>query len=92
MNKPGTQAILFDRLRSEFNLKNDAALAKFLHCGHPAVARMRNDTKPLGAAILIRIHESTGWPVREIRDMLGHGSEPYGPAPRGQGMGRKKTA
>lgn len=71
------QAQLLDKIRTAFKLKNDLALSRFLETSPSSLSRFRNMKLPICAAVIIRIHEATGWPVRLIRDALGHGPEMY---------------
>lgn len=56
---------------SLMSLKNDAELSRTLGVAPPVISKVRNGTLPLGAVLLIRIHELTGIPTQEIRSMSG---------------------
>lgn len=60
---------LLDTLIERTELKNDAALARMLQCAPPVVSKLRNRTLPLGATMVIRMHELFGMPVKEIREL-----------------------
>lgn len=62
---------LLDSLLERMHLKSDAALARALDVTPPAISKMRHKRIPIGASILIRIHESTGLNVRELRELMG---------------------
>lgn len=52
-------------------LKNDAALSKVLNVPTANISRIRNLRRPLNARLLVRIHELTGIPTRELRAIMG---------------------
>lgn len=66
---------LFDVIISKMNLKNDAALGRLLRLNAPAVSKIRNGRMPLGASIIIRVHEETGMSIKEIKSLMPAGSE-----------------
>ncbi|MEC4720369.1 hypothetical protein RY831_14500 [Noviherbaspirillum sp. CPCC 100848] len=59
--------IVIDRLQ----LKNDAALARTLGVPAPMISKIRHRRLPIGASLLISMHEETGWSIRELRDLMG---------------------
>lgn len=60
-----------DGLLRRLNLRNDASLSRFLQY-HPAViSKMRHRVTGVSSENLIRIHELTGIPVKELRTMMG---------------------
>lgn len=61
---------LFDAVIAELKLKNDAALCKRLVVNAPAISNMRASRLAVGAALMISIHEETGWPVKRIKALL----------------------
>lgn len=63
-------AALFERVSSHMNWKNDAALAKAIGISTPAISKTRNGRLPVGAGMLIRLHEETGIPIRELKAYL----------------------
>lgn len=71
MKKDQTQANFLDELIEALNLKNDAALSRALGVAPPVISKIRNNRLPVGAALLIKIHEATGWSFAEMREMLG---------------------
>lgn len=62
---------LLDHLRSLGKLKNDAALARTLHVAPPVISKLRHGTLPLGDTLIIRMHETLGMAVRDIKFMAG---------------------
>lgn len=62
---------LLDDIAHKLQLKNDAALARTLEVTAPMISKVRNFRLPVGASLLIRMHEVTGLPVRELQDLMG---------------------
>jgi transcriptional regulator with XRE-family HTH domain len=62
---------LLDFVIDKLNLKNDAALARTLGITPPALSRIRHGKFPIGATLLIAMHEETGMKVRELRRLMG---------------------
>ena len=62
---------LLDVIRGKMQLKNDAALSRALEVGPPTISKIRNHYLPIGASMLIRMHELTDIPIRELRDLMG---------------------
>lgn len=62
---------LLDNVINHIGLKNDAALARALEVSPPVISKLRHNRLPLGASLLIRIHEVTDWSIRDIKDVLG---------------------
>lgn len=60
---------LFDALRAEFNLKDDAALARFLEIPAPVVSKIRNRKQTFTADRLLQVYDATGWTVERIRGL-----------------------
>ena len=52
-------------------LKNDAALARILEVAPPVISKIRHRRLPVGASLLIRMHEVTDLSIRELRDVMG---------------------
>ncbi len=50
---------LLDTLRERMKLKNDAALSRALEVAPPVISKIRHRTLPVGASLLIRMHEVT---------------------------------
>lgn len=62
---------LLDALIQKLNLKNDAALARALEVRPPVISKIRHRTLPVGASLLIRMHEVTDLSIRELRELMG---------------------
>lgn len=62
---------LLDALIERLNLKNDAALSRLLSVAPPVISKIRHARLPVGASMLIRMHEETGLSIRELRDLMG---------------------
>lgn len=62
---------LLDQLRLHLNLKNDAALAASLEVAAPVISKIRNLKLPVGATILIRMHEVSEISIRDLRALMG---------------------
>jgi plasmid maintenance system antidote protein VapI len=60
---------LFDTIKAEFNLKNDAALARELEFTPPQVSKVRAGIIPCTDTVILRIHEKFGLTVQEIREL-----------------------
>lgn len=61
---------LFDKLRQEFRIPSDAALARELEVAPPDICKARK-TGELSDRMILRVHEYLGVPVVEIRQELG---------------------
>ena len=62
---------LLDAVIEKLNLKNDAALCRMLGISPPVVSKIRHRRLPVGASLLIRLHELTDWNVLALRDLMG---------------------
>lgn len=62
---------LLDELREYLRLKNDAALSLTLEVSPPVISKIRHRRVPVGGALLIRMHEVTGLPIIDLRDLMG---------------------
>lgn len=61
---------LLDALLSSRQLKNDAALARLLGVQAPVISKLRYNRMKLSDAMILRIHEKAGFPVKTIRQFL----------------------
>jgi hypothetical protein len=59
-----------DYLMETYKLKNDAALARFMEVSPPVVSKWRYGTLPFGALYILRAHELTDMPIKEIKARL----------------------
>lgn len=62
---------LLDHLIERLHLKNDAALSRALEVAPPVISKIRHRRLPVGASMLIRMHEVSSLSVRELRDLMG---------------------
>jgi plasmid maintenance system antidote protein VapI len=62
---------LLDNLIKRLSLKNDAALSRALEVAPPLISKIRHRRVPVGASLLIRMHEVSDMSVRELRDLMG---------------------
>jgi hypothetical protein len=68
---------LLDTIIERLQLKNDAALSRRLEVGPPVISKLRHRRLPVGASMLIRMHEVTDMSIRELRDLLGDRRSKY---------------
>lgn len=68
-NEKSRAGNLVDALRKRFDIKSDAALARELDVQPPVISKLRSGYSPLGASLILRIHEHLGVPVKEIREL-----------------------
>lgn len=62
---------LLSSLISKLNLKNDAALSRALEVAPPVISKIRHRRLPVGASLLIRMHEVTNMSIQELRELMG---------------------
>ena len=62
---------LLDKLIQKLKLKNDAALSRALEVAPPVISKIRHHRLPVGASLLIRMHEVSGMSIRELRQLMG---------------------
>jgi len=62
---------LLDTLIDLLNLKNDAALSRLLQVAPPTISKIRHGKTDVGAPLLVRMHELSNLPVRELRTLMG---------------------
>jgi 2-methylcitrate dehydratase PrpD len=68
---------LIDTLRERMQLKNDAALSRLLEVAPPVISKIRHRALPVGASLLIRMHEVTQMSIRELRALMGDRRKNY---------------
>lgn len=61
---------LLDLLKAGADLKNDAALSRALDVAPPVISKLRSGRLPLGASMLLQMHEVFELPVAEIKTRL----------------------
>ena len=62
---------LLDTLIKLMGLKNDAALSRALEVAPPVISKIRHNRLPVGASLLIRMHEVSDLSIRELRELMG---------------------
>jgi len=62
---------LLDTLIKQLHLKNDAALSRALEVAPPVVSKIRHRRLPVGASLLIRMHEISDLSIRGLRELMG---------------------
>lgn len=68
---------LLDVMLEKLKLKNDAALSRALEVAPPVISKIRHRRLPVGASILIRLHEVSDLSVAELRELLGDRRQKY---------------
>lgn len=61
---------LFDVVKSDGAVKNDAQLSRELGISPPTISAMRKDRLSIGPSTILRIHEVYGLSVKKIRSLL----------------------
>ena len=61
---------VLDAIIAKLQLKNDAALSRALEVAPPVISKIRHNTLPIGATILIRMHEISDFSIRELRELM----------------------
>ena len=62
---------LLNTLIQKLEIKNDAALSRALEVAPPVISKIRHNRLPVGASLLIRMHEVSGMSIRELRELMG---------------------
>ncbi|WP_038488867.1 hypothetical protein [Collimonas arenae] len=62
---------LLDALIEKLKLKNDAALSRSLEVAPPVISKIRHRRLPVGASLLIRMHEISDLTISELRALIG---------------------
>jgi hypothetical protein len=62
---------LLDAIIVKLQLKNDAALSRALEVAPPVISKIRHRTLPIGATILLRMHEISDFSIRELKALMG---------------------
>ena len=68
---------LLNAMLEKLKLKNDAALSRALEVAPPVISKIRHRRLPVGASMLIRMHEVSELPVAELRALLGDRRQKY---------------
>ena len=72
---------VLDAIIAKLQLKNDAALSRALEVAPPVISKIRHRTLPIGATILLRMHEVSDFSIRELRALMGVPERLGGPSP-----------
>ena len=67
---------VLDAIIAKLQLKNDAALSRALEVAPPVISKIRHRTLPIGATILLRMHEASAISIRELRALMASPPEP----------------
>jgi len=62
---------LLDVLLNKMQWRNDAAMARALNVTPLDIVQIRRSRLPVGASLLIRMHEVTGISIRDLRNLMG---------------------
>jgi hypothetical protein len=62
---------LLDTLLQNLRLKNDAALSRLLEVAPPVISKIRHHRLPVGASLLIRMHEVSELSIKDLRYLMG---------------------
>jgi plasmid maintenance system antidote protein VapI len=62
---------LLESLIQKLNLKNDAALSRALEVAPPLISKIRHRRLPVGASLLIRMHEVSDLSIKDLRELMG---------------------
>lgn len=62
---------LLDVLIERLGIKNDAALSRVLEVAPPVISKIRHRRLPVGASLLIRMHEESDISIKELRQLMG---------------------
>ncbi|HEU4372846.1 MAG TPA: hypothetical protein VFS02_05115 [Telluria sp.] len=62
---------VLDAIIAKLRLKNDAALSRVLQVAPPVISKIRHRTLPIGATILLRMHDVSDFSIRELRALMG---------------------
>lgn len=66
---------LLDLVAKTIGARNDAKLARGLEVAPPVISKIRHGRLPVGALLIIKIHEITGMPVAEIKSYITYGPQ-----------------
>jgi hypothetical protein len=72
---------VLDAIMAKLQLKNDAALSRALDVAPPVISKIRHRTLPIGATILLRMHEISDFSIRELKALMGNPQLLKAPSP-----------
>jgi len=61
---------LLDHVIRKLHLKNDAALSRLLEVQPPVISKIRHRALPVGAVMILRLHEVCLMSIAEIRALI----------------------
>jgi len=61
---------LLDTLKELYSIKNDAQLSRTLDVPPPTISKIRSGKVRVSADMILKIHETLGMPVADIRALL----------------------
>jgi hypothetical protein len=70
-NPAYTPGALLDLISTRFGIKNDASLARTLELPASVVSKLRRKQASITSAILLRMHDITGWSISDLRAGMG---------------------
>ena len=62
---------VLDAIIEKLDLKNDAALSRALEVAPPVISKIRHRRLPVGASLLIRMHEVSDLSIQDLRALMG---------------------
>ncbi len=62
---------LLNALKEHLGLKNDSALSRALEVAPPVISNIRYGRLPVGATLLINMHEVSGIHIKQLRALMG---------------------
>lgn len=68
---------LLNTLIQKLAIKNDAALSRALEVAPPVISKIRHRRLPVGASLLIRMHEVADLSIAELRALMGDRRSKY---------------
>lgn len=68
---PPSPALMLDTVKLKLNLKNDASLARALETAPPTISKTRTGRIAIGCGLLIRLHEISGLPIKDLKALAG---------------------
>ena len=68
---------LLGALIEKLRLRNDAGLSRALEVSSPMLSKIRHRRLPVGASLLIRMHEVSDLSIKELRELMGDRREKF---------------
>jgi hypothetical protein len=62
---------LLDAIRSRLKIRSDASLSRVLGVAPPVISKIRHRKLPIGASLLIRMHDATELSIKDLRELMG---------------------